>query len=287
MTRLPVNKQDLIQWCATHHEGSLPLIMGVLNITPNSFSDGGCYLDKDAACRRVEAMIEQGVDLIDLGGEASNPGSKPIGEDEELSRVIPILTAIRNISDIAVSIDTSKPVVMSEAVNAGAAMINDITALMGEGALQVAKDLNVPIVLMHMRGTPQTMQKQVDESLNMVFVIQQFFAQRLAACEGIGIPSESLILDPGIGFGKSLRQNLQIMNQLSSMRIHKRPLLIGVSRKSLLGELLQKPIDQRMVGGIAMAMYALMHGVKIIRTHDVDETRQMIHILNHLHHETR
>lgn len=253
--------------------------MGVLNITPNSFSDAGRYLNTNDACQRAMSMIEAGADLIDIGGEASNPFVSPISADEELSRVIPVIRAIRDVSDVCLSVDTFKAVVMKEAVEAGASMINDIKALTGEDSLQTAKTLNVPICLMHMKGTPQTMQINPDYPFDVIEEINQFFTQRIEACKAVDIPLEHLILDPGIGFGKSTLHNLEILKRLSEFT-YKRPLLLGVSRKSMIGAVLNKSVNERMIGGIAIAVYAQIQGVNMIRTHDVDETNQALTMLD-------
>lgn len=251
-----------------------PLIVGILNVTPNSFSDAYRYIDSEAARRRALEMIEQGVDLIDLGGEASSPGSIPISVDEELSRVIPVIRAIREASDVCISIDTCKAIVMKETVDAGASMINDILALTGKDSLATAKALNVPVCLMHMKGTPQTMQDSPFYEDDIVTEINNFFCERIQSCIDAGIAKKCIILDPGIGFGKSLAHNLQILKRISVFNIHKQPLLLGVSRKNMIGEVLRKAISERMIGGVAIAIYAWMQGVRLIRTHDVDETKQ-------------
>lgn len=275
-----MNSQQLRDWCLNPRRQSKPLIMGVLNITPNSFSDAGRYLHTNDACQRALSMIEAGADLIDVGGEASNPFVSPISADEELSRVIPVIRAIREVSDVCLSVDTSKAVVMKEAVDAGASMINDIHALTGDDSLQIAKMLNVPICLMHMKGTPQTMQIDPDYPFDVIEEINQFFTQRIEACKAAEIPLEHLILDPGIGFGKSTLHNLQILKRLSEFTQHNRPLLLGVSRKSMIGAVLSKSVHERMIGGVAIAVYAQMQGTNMIRTHDVDETNQALTMLD-------
>lgn len=259
--------------------------MGVLNITPNSFSDGGDYLDVNKACNHAFKMVEQGADLIDLGGEASNPygGYASVSVDEELSRIIPVILAIREGSDICLSIDTCKAEVMKEAIAAGASMINDIQALSGNDACQTARKLNVPICLMHMKGSPETMQDSPEYQEDVVDEINQFFRERISACVQAGIPDTQLILDPGIGFGKSMSHNLNILKHLSSFHQHRRPVLLGISRKRVIGEVLDKPIAERMIGSIAAAVYASMQGMAIIRTHDVDETNQALSMVDAIH----
>lgn len=256
--------------------------MGVLNITPNSFSDGGCFRHLPLACERAFEMIQQGADLIDIGGEASNPYAslESISVDEELSRIIPVISAIRERSDVCISVDTCKPVVMEEAVAAGATMINDIMALQVENALETAQRLQVPVCLMHMQGTPQTMQDAPNYPDGVVETIQAFFSSRMEACLKAGIPRTHLILDPGIGFGKSTAHNLNILKHLSVFNQHQRPILLGASRKGFIGQVLNKGISDRMIGGLSVALYAVMQGVNIIRTHDIDETSQALRMLD-------
>lgn len=276
-----VNNQQFLEWCDAPTLKK-PLIMGVLNITPNSFSDAGCYQNTQKACLRALEMLEQGVDIIDVGGEASNPygGCAPVSSDEELSRVIPVILAIRERSDICISIDTCKAVVMKQAVQAGASMINDIMALQADDALTTAHRLNVPVCLMHMQGNPLTMQDAPRYPDGVVGHINHFFSERIKACTEAGIPEKHLILDPGIGFGKSTSHNLTILNELKAFDHHQLPVMLGVSRKGVIGQVLNKSISERMIGGITIALYAVMQGVKIIRTHDVDETSQALRMLD-------
>lgn len=261
--------------------------MGVLNITPNSFFDGGRYLELNKARSRALEMLKQGADLIDLGGEASNPYGDyvPISADEELSRVMPVLLAIREISDVCISIDTCKAQVMQEAVNAGASLINDIQALLGQDSMRIAQQLNVPVCLMHMKGSPLTMQDSPNYQLDVVDEINQFFSERIDACINAGIPREHIILDPGIGFGKLMSHNLNILKHLSAFSQHGRHLLLGISRKWIIGDVLQKPISDRMIGSVAAAVYAAMQGVAMIRTHDVEETNQALSVVDAICHQ--
>lgn len=260
--------------------------MGVLNITPNSFSDGGRYQNIPKACERAFEMIEQGADIIDIGGEASNPygNAHPISIDEELSRVIPVILAIRERSDICISIDTCKAAVMEQAVAAGASMINDIMALQNENALETACRLNVPVCLMHMQGRPETMQNLPQYPNGVVDEINRFFSKRIDACIRAGMDETNLILDPGIGFGKSVFHNLTILKQLKAFNQYKLPVLLGVSRKGFIGQVLDKHISERVIGGLAIALHAVMQGVNMIRTHDVDETSQALRMLDAIHH---
>lgn len=257
-----------------------PLIMGVLNATPDSFSDGGCFLDPHYATMRVERMIAEGADIIDVGGESSRPGASVVSCDEELARVLPIIECIREISDICISIDTQKADVMKAAVKAGASFINDIYALQGVGALPVVAELDVPVCIMHMRGLPCNMQVNPHYANGIIDEINHFFEQRIESCLQAGITRERLILDPGFGFGKTVAHNLSLMNGLAAFQQHGLPLLIGVSRKSTLGTITQQPVDARGPAGIASAVFAALQGVRIIRTHDVGETHQALQMLD-------
>lgn len=257
-----------------------PLIMGILNVTTDSFSDGGCYYALDDAYRQAERMISEGADIIDIGGESTRPGASSVSLDEELSRVIPIIEKIFANTGHCISIDTSKPEVMSAAVSAGAAMINDILALRAPGALKTAAELGVPVCLMHMLGKPETMQQHPDYPQGVVAGIQQFFVERLEACRLAGVSHEHIIIDPGFGFGKTVEHNLQLLKALDAFQELNLPVLIGVSRKSTIGALLSKQTDERLYGSLAMAAYAAMKGVSIIRVHDVDETNQVLSVTN-------
>jgi len=282
-----VNSEQFNQWCQAIISPSLavdysspPLIMGILNITPDSFSDGGCYTCPDHAYEQAMSMIAQGADIIDIGGESSKPGAVPVSCAEELARVIPVIERIRAVHDVCISIDTCKAEVMQSAVSAGASMINDITALTGEGALSMAASLQVPVCLMHMQGVPASMQDNPLYHQDVVDEINLFFQQRITTCLQAGIARHQLILDPGFGFGKLVRHNLQLVQRFAEFQQHKQPLLLGVSRKSTLGTVLQKPVGERMPGGVAVSVFAAMQGANIIRTHDVDETRQALQMLH-------
>ncbi|MFI4918227.1 MAG: dihydropteroate synthase [Legionellales bacterium] len=253
-----------------------PLIMGIVNVTADSFSDGGRFLSLKNACTQVVTLIEQGADLIDIGGESTKPGAIKVPLEIELARVIPVIEHLRKSSDIAVSIDTYKPEVMNAAVNAGANIINDVYALRSAGALAMAAKLAVPVCLMHMQGEPQNMQINPRYPHGVIAEVTQFFMERIAACKGMGISKSNLILDPGFGFGKRAQHNLQLMKQVNVFRQFNLPVLLGVSRKSTIGDILGLNIDQRLMGSIALAVYAMLHGVNIIRTHDVEQTNQAL-----------
>lgn len=257
-----------------------PLVMGILNVTPDSFSDGGQFLSVDGACDHAGNLIAQGADIIDIGGQSTRPGAQQIPADIELSRVIPIIEQIRIHSDICISIDTNKPEVMEAAVRAGATMINDVYALRTDGALMMAAKLAVPICLMHMQGEPHNMQQDPQYPNGVLADVMQFFIERVAECERVGINRKHLILDPGFGFGKCIQDNLCLVKKLDSFLVIGMPLLLGVSRKSTIGAVLAKKVSERLIGSIATTVYAVLKGVEIIRTHDVDETQQALNMIN-------
>ncbi|CAM2753509.1 dihydropteroate synthase [Legionella worsleiensis] len=253
-----------------------PLIMGILNVTSDSFSDGGCYLSHAKAYDQAFNLIAQGADIIDIGGESTKPGACEVSLDEELARVIPLIEQIRKNSDICISIDTYKPQVMKHAVCAGANIINDVYALRKDGALAMAAQLNVPVCLMHMQGDPQNMQNNPAYPDGVMVALKRFFSERMIACENAGIDKQKLIIDPGFGFGKRVDNNLSLMNKIDELTHLYRPILLGVSRKSTIGAILDKKVHQRVVGSIALAVYAALKGVSMLRVHDVDETQQAL-----------
>ena len=280
-----MNSAQLTAWCHTTMPSSLtylrkPLIMGILNTTPDSFSDGGRFLNPEHAYQQAQMMIEHGADIIDIGGESTRPGAQRISCNEELDRVIPVIERIRATSDIAISIDTQKAHVMEAAIHAGACFINDINALQSKDALSTAARLKMPICLMHMQGEPDSMQVNPTYTNNVVDEINNFFIHRIHACEEAGILRKHIILDPGVGFGKSVEHNLLILNQLSAFQIHGLPILLGVSRKSTIGVIISKPVLERLSAGLATAVFAALQGVTMIRTHDVAETKQALDMLD-------
>lgn len=247
-------------------------VMGILNVTPDSFSDGGQFHRRDAALWRVEQMLQEGADIVDVGGESTRPGAAAVSVAQELERVVPVVEAICARFDVLVSVDTSKPEVMAATVAAGAGMVNDVRALQEPGALAVCAGLSVPVCLMHMQGEPRTMQQQ-PHYLDVVQEIRQFFAERIAACGQAGIARERLLLDPGFGFGKSLQHNLELLRRLDAFMEFGLPLLVGVSRKSMIGAVLDnRPMDGRLHGSVAAAVLAAVQGAGIIRVHDVRAT---------------
>lgn len=250
--------------------------MGILNVTSDSFSDGGKFLSVEQACEQAFNMTAQGADLIDIGGESTKPGAAIVPVDVELERVIPVIKNIRAHSDICISIDTNKPEVMEAAVQAGADMINDIYALRTTGALAMAAKLGVPVCLMHMQGEPHNMQNNPLYPHGVVNAVMDFFKERIDSCINAGIDKTHLILDPGFGFGKLVENNLYLIKKLDCFSMLGLPLLLGVSRKSTIGAVLSKEVNERLIGSIAIAVYAALKGVGIIRTHDVDETNQAL-----------
>jgi dihydropteroate synthase len=251
--------------------------MGILNVTPDSFSDGGQFIGIDAALYQVEHMISSGANIIDIGGESTRPGAAAVTLAEELDRVIPIIAAIRQRFDIVISVDTYKTDVMSAAIATGADLINDVNALQSEGALAVVANAKVPVCLMHMQGQPTTMQ-DAPSYKDVVADVQSFFTARVAACAEAGISPSQIILDPGFGFGKTLAQNYELLRRFSDFSNLGLPLLAGLSRKSMIGNLLNRPVTERLAGSIACATIAVLAGAKIIRAHDVAETADAIRI---------
>jgi dihydropteroate synthase len=245
--------------------------MGILNVTPDSFSDGGDFVSVAAALRRAREMVDEGVDIIDVGGESTRPGAAPVGEDEELSRVIPVIEGIAGEIPVPLSVDTSKPRVMTEAVAAGAGLINDVWALRAPGALEAAVEARVPVCLMHMQGEPRSMQAAPRYS-DVTREVRDFLRGRIKACADAGIPAERLLVDPGLGFGKTLAHNIALLRNLGAISELGVPVLVGASRKSMLGALLDAPLDQRLYGGLAAAVLAVVQGARLIRTHDVKPT---------------
>lgn len=251
---------------------SSPQVMGILNITPDSFSDGGVFFAREAALRQAWQMYEAGAAIIDVGGESTRPGARPVSVQEELDRVIPIIETLHAELPVILSVDTSKAEVMREAVQAGAGMINDVYALRREGALDAARECDVPVCLMHMQGEPRTMQQEPRYG-DVVQEVLQFLRQRIDTCRQAGIAREKLLIDPGFGFGKRLQHNLQLMKQLPELAALGCPVLVGVSRKSMLGSLLGgRPVEGRLHASVAAATLAVWLGAAIVRVHDVGAT---------------
>lgn len=255
-----------------------PIVMGVLNVTPDSFSDGGRFLEREAALQRAQAMAGEGAALIDVGGESTRPDSRPVSVQEELDRVVPVVERLAATLNVPVSVDTSKPEVMREALRAGAGMINDVRALQISGALEVLADYpDAAICLMHMQGTPTTMQ-HAPRYDDVVAEVGDFLAGRMRACEAAGIRRGRIVVDPGFGFGKTLAHNLLLLRHLDQLLILGAPILVGLSRKSTIGTLLDLPIDRRVFGSVAAAVIAAWQGARIIRAHDVEATVQALKV---------
>jgi len=255
-----------------------PLVMGILNVTPDSFSDGGRYVDLDAALAQARGMIADGASIIDVGGESTRPGAQPVDAVEEIRRVVPIITALRHESRCVLSIDTLKPAVMRAACEAGAELINDVNALRSPGALDVARDSGAAVCLMHMLGEPRTMQVEPRYD-DVVVEVQTFLEQRIHVCVNAGIAPAKLLVDPGFGFGKTLGHNLALLAELHRFTTLA-PVLIGVSRKSMFGRLLGRSVDERLAASLAAALHAVGQGAAIVRTHDVRETMDALTVIN-------
>ncbi len=252
--------------------------MGILNITPDSFSDGGFFLSKDKAVAHARQMAAAGADILDIGGESTRPGAQAVSVQQELDRVLPVIEAIHAAVELPVSIDTSKPEVMRAAVAAGAGLINDVRGLREPGALDAARDLAVPVCLMHMQGEPRSMQ-QDPVYTNVVTDVRDFLKARIAACVAAGVARERLLIDPGFGFGKTAAHNLELLRRLGELRALGLPVVAGLSRKSMIGALLNLPVDERLHASVALALIAVQNGASIVRVHDVRATRDAIRML--------
>ena len=254
-----------------------PVVMGILNVTPNSFSDGGRYADPDAAVAQGLAMHAAGAAIIDVGGESTRPGADPVPLDVELERVIPVLERLRGACDAILSIDTMKPGVMRAAIAAGAGLVNDVQALQAPGALAAVAASDAAVCLMHMQGEPRTMQ-QSPRYGDVVTEVDAFLAGRAQACRTAGIAADRICIDPGFGFGKSLDHNLTLLAGLRRLTTGPYPVLVGLSRKSMLATLLQRPVDDRLPGSLALSTAAVLAGARIVRTHDVAATCDAVRV---------
>ena len=257
---------------------SRPTVMGVLNVTPDSFSDGGRFLDTQAAVRHGLILAEQGAAFIDVGGESTRPGAAPVGLEEELRRVIPVIEGLRGATAAVISIDTSKPEVMRAAAAAGAALINDVRALREPGALAAARDSGCGVCLMHMQGEPRTMQLEPVYA-DVVSEVRAFLEERVAACRAAGIEAQRLAVDPGFGFGKTLEHNLTLLRHLGELSAAGRPLAVGLSRKSMVGKLTGRPEGERVLGSVVLAVIAALAGASIVRAHDVAATVEALKVV--------
>ncbi len=256
---------------------NLPMVMGILNVTPDSFSDGGKFFSRTLALEQARRMCLEGADVIDVGGESTRPGASSVSAEEELQRVIPVIEAISAELPVKISVDTSKPVVMREAVSAGASMINDVRALREEGALHAAANLGVDVCLMHMRGEPRTMQSNPHYE-DVITEVRDFLVERAGACERRGISRSQIYIDPGFGFGKTLEHNLELLANLGALAATNYAVMVGLSRKSMIGALLDRSVEDRVHGSVALALMAYLNGARLIRTHDVGATLDALRI---------
>ena len=269
-TRLPCGNR-VLDLAHTH-------VMGILNVTPDSFSDGGRYSQLDAALRHAEAMVVAGATLIDVGGESTRPGARAVSPLEEIERVAPIVERINSELDVIISVDTSTPAVMRETARLGAGLINDVRSLRREGALQAAAATGLPVCLMHMLGEPGDMQDNPRYE-DLVGEVSAFLADGMARCAAAGIGPERIVLDPGFGFAKTLQHNLSLFKHMEALHALGRPLLVGVSRKSMVGQTLNRPVAERLYGSLALAALAMTKGARILRVHDVAETVDVVRMI--------
>ena len=270
-TRLPCGNR-VLDLSRTH-------VMGILNATPDSFSDGGRFTQRDAALRHAEAMVAAGATLIDVGGESTRPGARVVSPLEELERVAPVVEALNRELDVIISVDTSTPAVIRETARLGAGLINDVRSLRRDGALDAAAATGLPVCLMHMRGEPGDMQDD-PQYQDLVGEVRAFLLDRMAQCAAVGIPAERIILDPGFGFAKTLDHNLSLFKHMEALEDLGRPLLVGVSRKSMIGAVLGRPVGERLFGGLALAALAMVKGARILRVHDVAETIDVVRMIS-------
>ncbi|WP_248747194.1 dihydropteroate synthase [Pseudomonas sp. MWU12-2037] len=269
-TRLPCGNR-VLDLARTH-------VMGILNVTPDSFSDGGRFNHLDAALRHAQAMVEAGATLIDIGGESTRPGAPVVSPLEELERVAPVVERIHRELDVIISVDTSTPQVMLESARLGAGLINDVRSLRRDGALQAAASTGLPVCLMHMLGEPGNMQDNPHYD-DVTGEVVDFLAERMEQCAAAGIAAERIVLDPGFGFAKTLAHNLSLFKHMEALHALGRPLLVGVSRKSMIGQALGRPVGERLYGGLALAALAISKGARILRVHDVAETVDVVRMI--------
>ena len=270
LTRLPCGNR-VLDLTRTH-------VMGILNVTPDSFSDGGRFAPADAALRHAEAMVLAGASLIDVGGESTRPGARVVLPQEELDRVAPVVERISRELDVIISVDTSAPIVMTEVARLGAGLINDVRSLRREGAVQAAAATGLPICLMHMLGEPGDMQDNPHYA-DLVGEVSAFLVERMERCAAAGIVAERIVLDPGFGFAKTLQHNLSLFKHMEALQALGRPLLVGVSRKSMIGQTLNRPVGERLYGSLALAALAVTKGARILRVHDVAETADVVRMI--------
>jgi dihydropteroate synthase len=264
---------------------SRPLVMGIVNVTPDSFSDGGHHASTQAAIGHAQRLFEEGADILDIGGESTRPGAASVSEQEELDRVLPVIEGLRSLA-IPISIDTYKPSVMCAALSAGASMVNDVNALQTEGAIEALLNSDAAVCVMHKLGAPATMQ-QNPVYQDVLEVVSEFLRERIAVIEAAGIARQRIVIDPGFGFGKTVAHNLELLRQLHSLKKLGVPILAGLSRKSMLGAITGRDVGDRIVASVTAAMLAVQRGASIVRVHDVRDTVDALKILNALNKETR
>ena len=284
-----MNDQPTLLWAARSRRfelGRRTLVMGILNVTPDSFSDGGRFLDPSRALEQARRMIDEGADLLDVGGESTRSGAAPVPEDEEIRRVLPVIEAIRSGSGIPISVDTAKAAVADRALEAGADIVNDVTALTADPAMPaVAARYGAGVILMHRQGTPRTMQAD-PRYADVVREVRDYLAGRIAGLAAEGLAPDSLAVDPGIGFGKTLEHNVALLHNLDALAGLGRPVVVGLSRKSFLGRITGRETDDRLAGGLGAAAWAIARGAHIIRTHDAKETCDMVRVVDMLRQES-
>ena len=269
-TRLPCGNR-VLDLAHTH-------VMGILNVTPDSFSDGGRFAALDAALRHAESLVLAGATLVDVGGESTRPGAPAVSQQEELDRVAPVVERISRELDVIISVDTSAPIVMTEVARLGAGLINDVRSLRRDGALQAAAATGLPVCLMHMLGEPGDMQNSPHYD-DLVGEVSAFLVDRMQQCAAAGIASDRIILDPGFGFAKTLQHNLSLFKHMDALLSLGRPLLVGVSRKSMIGQALNRPVAERLYGSLALAALAMTKGARILRVHDVAQTVDVVRMI--------
>ena len=269
-TRLPCGNR-VLDLAHTH-------VMGILNVTPDSFSDGGRFAALDAALRHAESMVLAGATLVDVGGESTRPGAPAVSQQEELDRVAPVVERISRELDVIISVDTSAPIVMTEVARLGAGLINDVRSLRRDGALQAAAATGLPVCLMHMLGEPGDMQNSPHYD-DLVGEVSAFLVDRMQQCAAAGIAPDRIVLDPGFGFAKTLQHNLSLFKHMDALLSLRRPLLVGVSRKSMIGQALNRPVAERLYGSLALAALAMTKGARILRVHDVAQTVDVVRMI--------
>jgi len=279
-----ISKREVVLNCGGKplKVGKRPRVMGIINVTPDSFSDGGLHYRVENAIQRAFQMVEEGADIIDVGGESSRPGSDPVEAKVEIGRIVPIISRLSRELPVPISVDTTKSEVAQAALDAGAGMINDISGLHWDLKLaDLAARYKVPIVLMHTRGKPKTMQQDIQYT-SLISEILRYLKEGIEVAMASGVPEDQIIVDPGIGFGKTLENNLEIMNNLFELSVLKKPIMLGASRKTFIGKVLGLDVDQRLEGTLATTAYGIMHGADIIRVHDVKENVRVIQMLNRM-----